>query len=161
MSEKKGDIFFRDFHGNFHKLDISEISNELSEITFFDSILSSSQLEKKICNDNKYYYHKLILKNIKNSEINSNRLSLDKGLFKLSVYLNINSSKSQKVYFFFRNKTILESSLQINSVYKEIPNNFNFNIIIKSEKNNNYEIAIISENELKSVDSYILYNKII
>ena len=160
MSDKKGEIFFRDFHGNFHKLDIADISNELSEMSGFDSILSSSSLDKNRCNDNKYY-HKLILDNVKNSTIKSNKLILNKGLFKASVYLNINSLKTQKVYFFFRNKYILESSLQINNVYKEIPNNFNFNIIIKSEKNSDYEIAIISENELKSVDSYILYSKII
>ena len=67
----------------------------------------------------------------------------------------------KKFIFFFRNKYIVESSLQVNSVYKEIPNNFNFNIIINSNKSSDYEIAIISEKKLNSVDSYILYNRII
>ena len=160
MSEKKGDIFFRDYHGNFHKLEVSEISRELEELSSFDTILSSSKIEKQICANNKYYY-KLILENKKNSEIENNKLILNKGLFKLSVYLNINSAKTQKVYFFFRENLILDSTLKVNNVYKEIPNNFNFNIIINSKKRNNYEIAIISEHEILSIESYILYSKVI
>ena len=160
MSEKKGDIFFRDYHGNFHKLEVSEISRELEELSSFDTILSSSKIEKQICTNNKYYY-KLILENKKNSEIENNKLILNKGLFKLSVYLNINSAKTQKVYFFFRENLILDSTLKVNNVYKEIPNNFNFNIIINSKKRNNYEIAIISEHEILSIESYILYSKVI
>lgn len=160
MSEKKGDIFFRDYHGNFHKLEVSEISRELEELSGFDTILSSSKIEKQKCTDNKYYY-KLILENKKNSEIENNKLILNKGLFKLSVYLNINSVKTQKVYFFFRDNLILDSTLQVNNAYKEIPNNFNFNIIINSKKRNDYEIAIISEHEILSIESYILYSKVI
>ena len=142
-------------------MDVSDISEDLAEISTFDSIITSSKLEKTLCDNNKYKYNKLILENIKNSNIRSNNLTLNKGLYKLSVYLNINSEDTQKVYFFFRNKYIVESSLQVNSVYKEIPNNFNFNIIINSNKSSDYEIAIISEKKLNSVDSYILYNRII
>jgi hypothetical protein len=160
MNDKKGDIYFRDFHGNFHKLDVADISNELSELSGFDSILSSSKFELKKC-DNNYHYYKLLIDDVKNSNIKSNKLILDKGLFRLSVYITINSSKSQKIYFFLRDKLILDSSLQVHNVYDEIPNNLNLNLMVNSKKNNDYEIAIISKYPLKSIETYIMYSKVI
>ena len=35
----KGDIYYRDIHGNFHKLSTQHISNELDDFLEFDNIV--------------------------------------------------------------------------------------------------------------------------
>ena len=39
----KGEIFYRDMHGNFHKLSTQEISNSMDDFLEFDNILSSDK----------------------------------------------------------------------------------------------------------------------
>ena len=88
-------------------------------------------------------------------------MSLEKGLYRFSIFLSINSNFNQKIYFFFKNHKILNNSLQINNVYNNVPSNLNFNLILNFEQLNNLlECAIISEKESDTIESYILYYKI-
>ena len=56
MSNTKGDIYFRDIHGNFHKLETKDLNNELLELAGFDNILTSNNTEKTLCNYNPLNY---------------------------------------------------------------------------------------------------------
>ena len=49
MNDKKGDVFFRDVHGNFHKLTANDISRELDELTSYDNILTNDGFDYHIC----------------------------------------------------------------------------------------------------------------
>lgn len=161
MNEKKGEVYFRDVHGNFHKLTTSDFDNELDELTNLDCIISSSSFKKSICKYKPCIYNCLQLNNIKKAKIQNNQLLLEKGLYRFSVFLSINSNFNQKIYFFFKNHKILNNSLQINNVYNNVPSNLNFNLILNFEQLNNLlECAIISEKELDKIESYILYYKI-
>ena len=161
MNEKKGDVYFRDIHGNFHKLDTKDFNEELAELSNYDNIIHSSKFEKSICNFKPLNYYELYVENVKNSNIENYKLNLDKGLYKFSIYLTINSSETQKIYFFLRDKKIIESSLFTTEVYSEIPNNINFHFILNlNDMKQLLEIAIISNKNLTSIESYILYSRI-
>ena len=161
MNQKKGDVYFRDIHGNFHKLDTKDFNEELAELSNYDNIAHSVHFEHSICNYKPLNYQQLLLENIKNTSLNNKKLKLEKGLYKFSIYLTINSSSNQKVYFFLRNNKIIESTLLTNDVYDKIPNNIDFNFIVNiNDTNNILEPAIISTSKLDSIESYILYCKI-
>lgn len=161
MDDKKGEVYFRDIHGNFHKLETNDLNDEILELTSFDNILSSSKTEKLICNYKPFNYYKFILKNIKNGIIKNNRIILNKGLYKFSVYLTITSLISQRIYFFFRDNMIIKNTLKTESLSSKIPNNFNINFIIDIKNNNEeLEIAVISEKDIDNISSYILYTKL-
>ena len=160
MNNKIGEVFFRDIHGNFHKLNTKDFNEELAEITNFENIINISEYEQSICNYKPYNYYRLCLENIKNCNINNNQLSLEKGLYKFSVYLNISTEYSQRFYFFLREKKIISSSLQTKYIYNNIPNNININFIIRNNKKSSYDFAIITEKDIDNIDIYILYTKI-
>ena len=161
MNEKKGDIFFRDFHGNFHKLNITDMNEELSELSGFDFIVHSSNFQEIICKNNNYKYFKLNLKSIKNTNINENCLILQPGLYRFCIYLTVSTNSYQKIYFFIRDEKIIDSSLQLGNTYLGIPNNLNFNFMIEIKKPKKLQIGIISEEKLTSIKSNILFSKII
>ena len=104
MNEKKGEVYFRDIHGNFHKLTTSDFDNELDELTNLDCIISSTIFKKSICKYKPYVYNCLKLNNVKKARINNNQLSLEKGLYRFSIFLSINSNFNQKIYFFLKIK---------------------------------------------------------
>ena len=161
MTEKKGDVYLRDIHGNFHKLETKDFNDELAELSNYDNIADSTEYEETICNYKPFNYYQLLIKNIKNSLIDNHKLKLEEGLYKFSVYLNITSKSNQKIYFFLRNNKIIHSTLLITDVYVEIPNNINFHFIINiNDTNKILESCIISDSKLSSITSYILYSKI-
>tara|TARA_E500000178_G_C16686661_1_gene601809 strand:- start:206 stop:694 length:489 start_codon:yes stop_codon:yes gene_type:complete len=161
MNEKKGEVYFRDVHGNFHKLSTSDFNDELDELTNLDSVITSKTFSKLICRYKPFTYNNLNLLDIKKGNIVNNQLNLSKGLYRFSVFLSISSKFNQKIYFFFRDKKIISNSLQIDKVYNNVPTNLNFNLILNFEHLNNLlECSIISEKELDSIESYILYYKI-
>ena len=161
MNEKKGDIFFRDFHGNFHKLNITDMNQELSEISEFDNFIFSTGYDEIDCYNKKYKYFKLNVKNIKNSNTSDNCLILEPGMYRFCIYLTINTNKYQKIYFFIRDEKIIESSLQLGNTYLGIPNNLNFNFMIEIKKPKKLQVGIISEEKLTSIKSNILFSRII
>ena len=110
MNNKKGEIYFRDIHGNFHKLETKELDDEILELTGYDNILHSNNFEKEICNYKPYNYYKLILENVKNGNTNNNKVKLEKGIYKFSVYMSITSNIKQRIYFFLRNHKIISST---------------------------------------------------
>ena len=161
MNEKKGDIFFRDFHGNFHKLNITDMNEELSELSGFDFIVHSSKFQEIMCKNKTYKYFKLNLKSIKNTNINEDSLIMEPGLYRFCIYLTVSTNFYQKIYFFIRDTKIIESSLQLSNIYKGIPNNLNFNFVIDVKKPKKLEIGIICESSLSSLKSNILFSKMI
>ena len=52
MNEKKGDVYLRDIHGNFHKLETKDFNEELAELRA-DTSLTKTQMgiDAKIEND--------------------------------------------------------------------------------------------------------------
>ena len=162
MSNTKGDIYFRDVHGNFHKLETKDLNNELLELAGFDNILTSNNTEKTLCNYNPLNYYKLKLNKVKNGEINNNRIVLKKGMYKFCIYSTFVSNIEQRIYFFLRNKVILKNTLATHNISNKIPNNINYSFIINTNCNEELELelAIISEKELQSSSSYILYTQI-
>ena len=161
MNDKKGEVFFRDIHGNFHKLTTKDFNDELHELNNLDNIIESKNYERSVCKYKPFNYYKLLVSNLKNSVISNNKLKLEEGLYKFSVFLTINSKYNQKIYFFLRNHKILNESLQINDVFDNVPSNINLNFIINiTNVNNLLEIAIISEKDIDEIHSYILFNKI-
>ena len=161
MNEKKGDIFFRDFHGNFHKLNITDMNEELSELSGFDFIVHSSNFQEIICKNNNYKYFKLNLKSIKNTNINENCLILQPGLYRFCIYLTVSTNSYQKIYFFIRDNKIIESTLQLSNIYKGIPNNLNFNFMVDVKKEKKLEIGILGESNISTLKSNILFSKMI
>ncbi len=158
---KKGEIFLRDYHGNFHKLEVSEILEEgLDAGLNNEFILSSDSFTKSMCNDKKHFYYKLNLKNVKNSIIKNDKFLLDHGLFRFSIFLNIKSNYQQRIYSFIRDESIENSTLNSTKILKQIPNNINYNSILKLKSPNQFEFCVISELDIKSIESYIIYHKI-
>lgn len=160
MNDKIGDIFFRDIHGNFHKLSVNDISSEFKELTIYENILNNSTFEKKICNYKPLNYYLLNINSIKGNKTQNNRIFLEKGLYKFFISISINSNFNQRIYFFLRNMKILEQSLKTKKIYKKIPNNINFECIFNIELSDNFEFAIISEKDLDYIQSYIMYLKV-
>ena len=160
MNEKKGDVFFRDVHGNFHKLSAEDISTELTELTVYDNILTNSSFEKHICKYRPLNYYLLNVESIKGCNLKDNKIFLEKGLYRFFICLSINSHYAQRIYFFLRNFKIFEQSLYTSNIYKKIPNNLNFECILNIENDTNFEFAIVSEKDLEKIKSYIMFIKI-
>ena len=158
---KLGEVYFRDHHGNFHKLSTRDFNQELSELSNFDSIIKSSKFTVHDCNYKPYYYNLLELETInKCPNIDNNQLKLDKGLYKFTINLNINSCFDQNIYFFFRNHNVVSESLHVNKINNKIPNNLSFNFILYLDTTEKLEIAVLSEKELQVIKSYILFVKL-
>jgi hypothetical protein len=160
MSNTRGDIYFRDVHGNFHKLETKDLDNELLEVAGFNNILTSNSTEKALCNYNPLNYYKLNLNTVKNGEINNNRIVLKKGMYKFCIYSTFVSNIEQRIYFFLRNKSILKQTLVTHNISDKIPNNINYSFIININFNEELELGIISEKDIQSSSSYILYTQI-
>ena len=161
MNEKKGEVYLRDIHGNFHKLETKDFNEELAELSNYDNIINSSEYEETICNYKPFNYYQLLLNNIKNSLINNNKIKLEKGLYKFSVYLTIYSELNEKIYFFLRNNKIIDTTLLITDVYDKIPNNVDFHFIVNiNDATTILEASIISNSKLTCINSHILYSKI-
>jgi hypothetical protein len=161
MNEKKGDVYLRDIHGNFHKLETKDFNEELAELSNYDNIIHSSEYEETKCNYKPFNYYQLLLTNIKNSLINNHKIKLEEGLYKFSIYLTISSEFNEKIYFFLRNSKIIDSTLLTTDVYDKIPNNIDFHFIVNINNSNKIlEASIISNSKLNSISSYILYSKI-
>ena len=156
---KKGDIYFRDIHGNFHKLETNDLNEELMNITGFDNILSSLTAEKITCNYKPLNYYKLNLTEIKNGKVSNDKIVSNKGLYRFSTYLSLTTEETQRIYFFFRNKNIFKNTLQTQVISEKIPNNLNSNFILNLD-NELFEVGIISEKNLTSISAHILYSQI-
>lgn len=152
-----GEVYFRDYNGNFHKLETKDFNNELAELSTFDSIVTSSDFSVINCNYKPYFYHRLTLCNTQNCSLENNMIKLSNGLYRFSIYLTVSSKEEQNIYFFMRNKEIFQSSLQIKKMTNKIPNNINFNFICNIDKASSFEIAVLSKNKLFSIKSHILY----
>jgi len=156
----KGDIYFRDVHGNFHKLSTKQIANELDDFLEFDNILLSDKFSHKLCLHDPLNYYSLNLKKIKGSELINNMINLKKGLYRFFIYLTLKTKEDQRIYFFFRNNNVFEPTLMTDSIYKNIPNNLNYNMVFNINSEMNFDIAIISEKPINSINSYIMFVKI-
>ena len=160
MSNTKGDIYFRDIHGNFHKLETKDLDSELLEVAGFNNILTSNSTEKTLCNYKPLNYYKLNLNTVKNGEIKNNRIVLQKGMYKFCIYSTFVSNIEQRIYFFLRNKSILKQTLVTHNISDKIPNNLNYSFIININFNEELELGIIAEKDIQSSSSYILYTQI-
>ena len=156
---KKGDIYFRDIHGNFHKLEAEDLNDELMDITGFDNILSSESAEKSTCNYKPLNYYKLKLNEIKNGKLSNDRILSENGLYRFSTYLTLSTEEPQRIYFFFRNNKIFKNTLQTQVLSDKIPNNLNSNFILDLD-DEYFEVGIISEKDISSISAYILYSKL-
>ena len=158
---KLGEVYFRDHHGNFHKLSTRDFNQELSELSNFDSIIKSHKFTVHDCNYKPYYYNLLELENInKCPNIENNMINLNKGLYKFTIHLNINSCFDQNIYFFFRNNNVISDSLQVKEISNKIPNNISFNFILYLECPEKLEVAVLSEKEVQVIKSYLLFVKL-
>jgi hypothetical protein len=161
MNNKKlGEVYFRDQFGNFHKLSTKDFNEELSQLSNFDSIIKTCEFDSLICNYKPYYYNLLLLENNQNCDIENNILKIEKGLYKFTVSLNIETSYDQNIYFFMRTNSIICDSLQIQKICEKIPNNLSFNFVLSLKCPEEIQIAILSEKKLEQIKSYILYTKL-
>ena len=151
MSTKKGEIYFKDYHGNFHKLDVNELDEDFKELTTYDNKLSLRSVNNGLCKYKPLKYYELEL---------DDDLNLENSLYKFSVYLTISTNKYQRIYFFLRNDKIIATSLQTQVVFDKIPNNLNFNFIVNNVSNTNCKFAIISDEDLSEINFHVLYTKI-
>jgi len=158
---KLGEVYFRDHHGNFHKLSTRDFNRELSELSNFDSIIKSNKFKVHDCNYKPYYYNLLDLENVKQCDnVDNNIINLEKGLYKFNIHLNIDSCFDQNIYFFFRNHKVISDSLKVTEISSKIPNNISFNFILYLDCPEKLEVAVLSEKELQCIKSYILYLKL-
>lgn len=158
---KLGEVYFRDHHGNFHKLSTRDFNQELSELSNFDTIIKSNNFSVHDCNYKPYFYNLLELENVKKcGNINNNMIILEKGLYKFTINLNITSCFEQNIYFFFRNHNVISDSLHVKEVNDKIPNNISFNFILYLDCSDKLEVAVLSEKELQVIKSYILFVKL-
>ena len=161
MSDKKlGEVYFRDHHGNFHKLSTSDFNKELNELSTFDSIAKSDSFKTLSCNYKPYYYNLILLENVNKCSVVENKLHLDKGLYRFNIYLNVTSCEDQTIYFFLRNNKVIPESLQVKEICKNIPNNLNFSFILCLNCPEVFEVALLSEKSIEKIKSYLLFMKL-
>ena len=156
----KGEIFYRDMHGNFHKLSTQEISNSMDDFLEFDNILSSDKFIMHNCINKSLNYYELNLKKLKGNDIKNNEIILQKGLYRFFIFLTIFTLHTQRIYSFMRKEKIFDSSLKTEIIYSNVPNNLSFNFVFEIENMDKLNFGLISEKEISNIKSYIMYVKI-
>lgn len=156
---KLGEVYFRDQYGNFHKLSTKDFNEELNELSNFDNIIVSKNFKEYNCKYKPYFCNLLLLDGDCHN-VDNNKIKLDKGLYRFTVYLNLETCHNQTIYFFMRNHNVISDTLKVKEVNDKIPNNISFNFVLPIECPENFEVVVLSEKKLSCLKSYLMFVKL-